>query len=845
MTRWRDLGAHHISSGYRRGRRLLRRQLGPIAHRLRLTGPYRGNLDGLVGDDLFGWVIRNRDRSGGLRVGLFSARGLLTEGIASGKRPDIAAAAIGDEACGFNFKLNEDLRTAIADAGGVATIRVLDAKQTAVGHYDIVGLAALNLDPSGSTVSSLRTILHGDLEVFDTIRAGSLDPFFKTPKLRWSETFFTRKRLYPRDRQNMGETAPVSAYLDYIRHKYAVAGNFDIDGVPEDKDHFLDWYIRYHRMADGLRPPLGRGEIDYLNETNVMAGQVAQFSRVMWWNLLRDRDMLSSLSGTEEDVILVAYWWAWETAPRFLVEDCLVRRGDIERLRSIRPSVARSPQPISRFMEMFHSRNPHYHFLDLARPADRHLLGMAMIVMAFRRPDVLQFMPTKAIDAAFSRDNGPSPVERFLSALLQTEITLDRAMYDRMLRQVGYDAQAHRFLYRTVNGDRLHAAGLAVPGADDPKVDVQLIGPIRKASGLGQAMRLSAEILDQTGLEVVKVSSDLDNPAPVGFNTVGETGSHARAKINLIQLNAESVPLAYGYEPDVFSDAYNIGYFFWELSDPALCHYLGMELLDEIWVSTEYGVDIYAGETAKPVRNVGMSVEMIEGVERRPARDALNTRYAINDDTFVFFVAFDTYSFVPRKNPVAVLQAFLEAFPDEADVRIILKSQNRQGVSDKNQMKLWSMVDDLMAKDDRIITMNETLSYDDLIRLKASCDCYVSLHRSEGWGFGMIEAMNLKVPVICTGYSGNLAFCSEDTAWLVDYDLRHLEPGEYIYVRPSSVWAEPRISHAAAQMRAVRANKEDRERRAAAAFEKVRTHFSSRKIARSYGARLKEILQTL
>src|SRR5690606_17608964 len=126
-----------------------------------------------------------------------------------------------------------------------------------------------------------------------------------------------------------------------------------------------------------------------------------------------------------------------------------------------------------------------------------------------------------------------------------------------------------------------------------------------------------------------------------------------------------------------------------------------------------------------------------------------------------------SFSFVQRKNPIGVLEAFRKAFPGDEPVRLIVKTQNRDNVFDPVQERIWNRVEAICARDPRIVVMNETLTYEALVKLKAGSDCYISLHRSEGWGFGMIEAMNLGVPVVCTAYSGNMDFCSDETAWLV------------------------------------------------------------------------------
>ena len=150
-----------------------------------------------------------------------------------------------------------------------------------------------------------------------------------------------------------------------------------------------------------------------------------------------------------------------------------------------------------------------------------------------------------------------------------------------------------------------------------------------------------------------------------------------------------------------------------------------------------------------------------------------------------------------------------------------------------------------IARDPRVVLINETLNYDALLQLKAACDCYISLHRSEGWGFGMIEAMNLRVPVVCTGYSGNMDFCSDETAWLVDYEEVALERDDYIFVHRGQKWAEPDLSDAAANLRAVWSDPAARAAKVAAAHANVHKNFSAKAIAKRYEARLREILKDL
>lgn len=338
----------------------------------------------------------------------------------------------------------------------------------------------------------------------------------------------------------------------------------------------------------------------------------------------------------------------------------------------------------------------------------------------------------------------------------------------------------------------------------------------------------------------------LDNPAPIGMTASRVTYNTPQpARVNLIHLNGETVPIALAYMEDVFNGAYNIGYFFWELSTPSAAQQLALGLLDEIWVATDYGVSIYEPAVNIPVRNVGMAVEPIDAPDKTAARAFVRERLPIGEDTFVYLAAFDSFSFLERKNPHGMVEAFRAAFADDEDVALVLKTHNRDFVLDTHQSMRWERILEIANSDPRIIIMNETLRYPDLIQLKAGADCFVSLHRSEGWGFGLIEAMSVGTPVVATGYSGTLDFAREESAFLVDYDL--VEPGanEYIFVDRGQVWAAPKLDSAVRALRAVRTDHAARAAKVMRAERIVAEEYSVDAQARKYKARLDEIFKSL
>jgi glycosyltransferase involved in cell wall biosynthesis len=855
-------------------RRVLKGPLDLNGHQYH--GAFRGNVDGLSDEGVIrGWVIRREGNTGRVPVAIYAGDTLLDAGIADAVREDVRAATGGEAACGFQFGLSDAIYQKIEQAGGTVSIRTEGAGGVELGTLEIRA-DAHNPGIGADLVTRCRFALEKELTALlelleeTPVPEGALPPV-QQPPLSRHHRMFTEERLIP-DIPESGQPA----YLDYVRYRYRMDEHYLVEKGLESEDRFLYWYLTAYRGQEKRRIPLSSEQLDYLNAPLVMAGQSFTLSRIMWWRLSGRTDLMGRLDLNNRDRYMdLLFWWVHQDVTHMYFEDCLVPDRYADALRGVHPSRRLDAFPLSYFTERYFLDSPKLHFLDPGSAEGRKTLMLAILLHAAQRPDLLRYVPRTQIAAllAPNEDNpgGASDLETFVNGLLEadararanadadetdadkddtaalpTEVALPRERYAAALRKAFFDLDSYSFLTRDQDGHRYEAAALPAPDETRNEVDVQLIGPLAKASGLGQATRLSAAILRETGLDIRGVDFDLDNPAPEGFSSDTLIEDYGPAKINLIHLNAESTPLAYAYQPDVFSGRYNIGYFFWELDKPAYCHYLGMEMLDEIWVSTEYGVQIYQPDAkGKPVVNVGMCFEEHPDITREASRAFVNRRFRFDDSHYVCLVAFDSFSFVQRKNPVSVLKAFQKAFEGVPNARLVVKTQNRDSVFDPVQVNLWDRVDAIMSSDPRIVVMNETLSYRDLLQLKAGSDCYISLHKSEGWGFGMIEAMALKVPVICTAYSGNMDFCTEDTAWMVDYEESELRPGDYIFVRKGSVWAEPYVEDAARQMRAAYDDPEARRAKALAAYDHIRENFSAKAIAKRYGGRLREILADL
>lgn len=179
------------------------------------------------------------------------------------------------------------------------------------------------------------------------------------------------------------------------------------------------------------------------------------------------------------------------------------------------------------------------------------------------------------------------------------------------------------------------------------------------------------------------------------------------------------------------------------------------------------------------------------------------TRFGLQRDRVWFGSSFEPQSDPTRKNPFAVLDAFEHAFPSRPDVGLMIKVNN--AIVDGRPHPIMDNLRSRSQRDRRIVLLEDSLPYESVLSLYASLDVYVSLHRSEGIGLGMIEAMLLGKPVIATGWSGNMSYMNRSNSCVVAYNLVPVRAQTYEYSQellgPRAVWADPDITNAAEWMR--------------------------------------------
>lgn len=322
---------------------------------------------------------------------------------------------------------------------------------------------------------------------------------------------------------------------------------------------------------------------------------------------------------------------------------------------------------------------------------------------------------------------------------------------------------------------------------------IELIGFVRAEIGLGESLRLLASACAAAGVPRAVVNIPLDMGVRQTNNALADSvAEQPRFRTRVICANPDT--LAEGNFIDGalgLPDAYDIGYWYWELEQMPASWAAHGAIVDELWVATEFVAAAARRLFDRPVFTLPPPILPLQ-----PVRAFSRSEFGLSDGDFVFMFSFDMGSFPARKNPHAVIDAFCQAFPPSVpDVALVIKCQRGHTFPAAYERLRASI-----ASDRRIHLVETTMSRETLTGLQSVVDSYVSLHRAEGLGLGLAEAMALGKPVIGTGYSGNLDFMNEHNALLVNYHLIPLTAEDYIEWRGQH-WAAADSGHAAAHMR--------------------------------------------
>jgi glycosyltransferase involved in cell wall biosynthesis len=369
---------------------------------------------------------------------------------------------------------------------------------------------------------------------------------------------------------------------------------------------------------------------------------------------------------------------------------------------------------------------------------------------------------------------------------------------DKMLHSL-----LHRYLWQSLPRRFRRWMMASVTAALAPRLDTGapggppyiVAGALRSPTGLGESARLCHDALKAAGLPVYGI--DLTGAL---FQQIDQTafsfmdGRHLTGPGTLIiHVNAPLMPMALmRLGKAVVSHRRVIGYWAWELEKAPPDWRSGVAAVHEVWAPSNFTARAIAPLIApKTCRVVPHPVALRLPPDPVPNGDTQRP--------FTVLTMLDATSSIARKNPLAAIEAFRSAFGDDTGVRLFLKISGL-GLAGESGRKLRQQATGLA----HVVLIEDTLGPDAVAELFAESDVLLSLHRSEGFGLTLAEAMLHQLPVVATCWSGEADFLSESTAVLIGHHLIPARDPQGTYDHPEQHWAEADVVQAAAALRRLR-----------------------------------------
>ena len=355
---------------------------------------------------------------------------------------------------------------------------------------------------------------------------------------------------------------------------------------------------------------------------------------------------------------------------------------------------------------------------------------------------------------------------------------------------------------------------------------VNLAGYFGAMVGLAEAARHIDGALRDAGVAVTRLELAHRSAPPVAGPPAGvpTTAGHP---VTLVCASPEGTLAARAQLPEAFAGRRVVGVWWWEVMAFPSRWLRAFDDVDEVWVGSRFVADALAAVSPVPV------VAMPMPVAPPPVAPLSRSELGLPDG-FVFGFVFDYASVAERKNPLGLIEAFRRAFPSTSggDERLVLKTLGGERHGREHAAVLQAA-----REDPRVTVIDRHLPGDHKNALIAALDCYVSLHRSEGFGLTLAEAMLLGTPLIATAYGGSLDYMTPFNSLLVDYCVAAIGPGHDPYP-PDGEWAQPDLDHAAELMRRARHDPDGAAARAARARADVTARHAPAVAGRAMAERL-------
>ena len=643
------------------------------------------------------------------------------------------------------------------------------------------------------------------------------------------------------DDQSNGSLPPLSRFLEQMWRRSGREHPGSTD--PGERELFVFWYIRQFYERNGHQWPLPPALLRWLNAPAVDVSQEIQeapglrsnrpdsdpkyLSRYMQhvWKSEAKRFDVKEMEGFFDFLA----WYAFRFMPEHHIPPVLLPNALVEQLN--RPADEQS-LPLTRGMLVFEKIERPDRFQRLLEARETRLYALCYEVAR----DVLLKGRNPRLVPAFVSEFWRSLPEADKTAFDYVTSLVEARNSDAVLPPVDLPL-AHLFSKVVLDGEMVQEISPTRPRG----LSIVCYRDHTTVCGLGKAGAYAIESLRATGIEAVDLDYNIGRKNLKQESVYnGRILNNSNRNIHVFNLNPEHVlDCIMCNRSRIRENDYFIGQFYWELSDVCAIHQPTLDLMDEIWVASEFLAGVYGHRVSVPVVNMGTVVSPIPCQKTYSRGD-----FGLRDSDYLFLLNFDAGSIVERKNPLAAVEAFEQAFPHgEEKAGLVIKTRNVTQIGPNADRRHWEQTVKRIGNDRRIKVIDATLPDDAMAGLYSITDCYLSLHRSEGFGYGPAEAMYWGKPTIVTAFSGVCDFCTESTAKLVDYELVAVKPKEYPYIdtEGSHFWAQPNVRTARGHMRMLYENPDSGVELGKQGQRLVRERYSERALSQRYVARLTEL----
>lgn len=465
------------------------------------------------------------------------------------------------------------------------------------------------------------------------------------------------------------------------------------------------------------------------------------------------------------------------------------------------------------------------------------LTSFKEVALDVTQPDRLSFTPH--VWRAYWGAGGTSDFTRFDLALIS--ILADTPYPDIAVAEHGAELWRER-LHRDVYARAPELSALSALGRveapvsvrdDVPRRDLVIIGHANE-TGVGRNLSMFTEAL----ASFAPLVFNADDGSCVNPDASYNPNIGVRARVVLLCVNADRAPEMIARFAGICEDAHIIGFYLWESDRPPPNHTLGALAVDEIWTPSHYVAEAYRKITPVPVTVVD------KGLHAPLAHVSFLDRFRTDPTAFIFLTAAEFGSSIVRKNPLDVVKAFQRAFEDsDLNVRLLIKIREVNPGHWSNIDSYWEEIEERIAGDDRIALVEGNLTAEEYWTLMWSVDAMVSLHRSEGFGYFIADAMFAGKAVVVSDYSGSQDFCDADNAFLVPVQQTPAPP-EYLASRGYiGQWGVPDVEAAAHALYQAATDAELRATRAAAGQSRVTRKYDFRQWSGAISARIQQRIQ--